>query len=59
MKTHAGGWSRVLGDEKLRSDGIHANVAGYRAFAQGLAAPVLERLVWRDRPGPIELLRRA
>lgn len=35
---HAGGWARVLGDEKLRSDAIHANAAGYRAFTQGLAA---------------------
>jgi lysophospholipase L1-like esterase len=33
---HAQGWSRVLGDEKLRSDQIHANAAGYRVFAEGL-----------------------
>jgi lysophospholipase L1-like esterase len=33
---HAGGWSRVLGDAALKSDQIHANAAGYRAFAQGL-----------------------
>jgi len=38
LPLHAGGWSRVLGDEKLRSDQIHANAAGYRAFAQGLVA---------------------
>jgi acyl-CoA thioesterase I len=28
----------VLGNEKLRADQIHANAAGYRAFAEGLAA---------------------
>jgi acyl-CoA thioesterase I len=33
---HAGGWARVLGDDKLRADPIHANAAGYRAFAEGL-----------------------
>jgi acyl-CoA thioesterase I len=38
LPLHAGGWAKVLGDEKLRSDQIHANAAGYRAFAQGLAA---------------------
>lgn len=38
LPLHAGGWARVLGDEKLRSDQIHANAAGYREFAQGLAA---------------------
>jgi len=37
LPLHAGGWARVLGDEKLKSDQIHANAAGYRAFAQGLA----------------------
>lgn len=35
---HPDGWSRVLGDAALRSDQIHANAAGYRAFAEGLAA---------------------
>jgi acyl-CoA thioesterase I len=34
---HAGGWSQVLGDAALKSDAIHANAAGYRAFAEGLA----------------------
>ena len=38
LPLHAGGWARVLGDEKLRSDQIHANAAGYRAFAEGLMA---------------------
>ncbi|HET9822865.1 MAG TPA: GDSL-type esterase/lipase family protein [Burkholderiaceae bacterium] len=36
LPLHAGGWSAVLGDERLRSDRIHANAAGYRAFAEGL-----------------------
>jgi acyl-CoA hydrolase len=38
LPLHAGGWAKVLGDEKLRSDQIHANARGYRAFAEGLAA---------------------
>jgi lysophospholipase L1-like esterase len=38
LPLHAGGWARVLGDDKLRSDQIHANAAGYRAFADGLVA---------------------
>jgi acyl-CoA thioesterase-1 len=38
LPLHAGGWSRVLGDAALRADAIHANAAGYRAFAEGLAA---------------------
>lgn len=33
---HADGWSAVLADERLRSDAIHANAAGYEAFARGL-----------------------
>jgi acyl-CoA hydrolase len=33
---HAEGWSVVLADERLKSDAIHANAAGYEAFAQGL-----------------------
>jgi len=37
LPLHAGGWARVLGDDKLRADQIHANAAGYRAFADGLA----------------------
>jgi len=35
---HAGGWAAVLGDERLRSDPVHANPAGYRAFVDGLVA---------------------
>lgn len=33
---HAGGWSTVLADERLKSDAIHGNAAGYEAFARGL-----------------------
>jgi acyl-CoA thioesterase I len=36
LPLHAGGWAYVLGDEKLKSDQIHANAAGYRVFAEGL-----------------------
>jgi acyl-CoA thioesterase I len=35
---HPGGWSAVLADDRLKSDTIHANAAGYEAFAQGLLA---------------------
>ncbi|MFO1330690.1 MAG: GDSL-type esterase/lipase family protein [Rubrivivax sp.] len=35
---HRQGWSEVLADPALRSDPIHANAAGYAAFAQGLLA---------------------
>jgi len=42
LPLHAKGWARVLGDEKLKSDQIHANAAGYRAFAEGLAARLRE-----------------
>jgi acyl-CoA thioesterase I len=38
LPLHANGWAKVLGNERLRSDQIHANAAGYRAFAEGLAA---------------------
>ena len=38
LPLHANGWAMVLGDETLRADQIHANAAGYRAFAEGLAA---------------------
>lgn len=33
---HAEGWSTVLADERLKSDAIHGNAAGYEAFARGL-----------------------
>jgi acyl-CoA thioesterase I len=35
---HAGGWAQVLGDTALKADRIHANAAGYKVFAEGLAA---------------------
>ena len=44
---HGAGWARVLGDASLRSDAIHANAAGYRAFAEGLAATLREAGLWR------------
>jgi len=34
----AGGWSYVLSRSELRSDQIHANEAGYKVFAERLAA---------------------
>ena len=37
LPLHAGGWAHVLGNEQLKSDQIHANAAGYRAFAEGLS----------------------
>jgi acyl-CoA thioesterase I len=33
---HAQGWSTVLADERLKSDAIHGNAAGYEAFTRGL-----------------------
>ena len=33
---YASGWSKVLSDDTLKSDQIHANSAGYRNFAEGL-----------------------
>lgn len=35
---HRQGWSEVLADPALRADAIHANAAGYAAFARGLLA---------------------
>ncbi len=42
LPLHAGGWAQVLGDANLRSDQIHANAAGYRQFAEGLAVTLRE-----------------
>ena len=42
LPLHAGGWSAVLADERLRADAIHANAAGYERFAQGLLKTLRE-----------------
>ncbi len=33
---YSSGWSKVLSDDTLKSDQIHANDAGYKTFAEGL-----------------------
>ena len=33
---YSSGWSKVLSDDTLKSDQIHANDAGYKNFAEGL-----------------------
>jgi acyl-CoA thioesterase-1 len=38
-----GGWSYVLSRAELRSDQIHANAAGYKVFAERLAAWLRDR----------------
>ncbi len=35
-------WAKVLGDERLKSDPIHANAEGYRVFAEALHARLRE-----------------
>ena len=35
------GWSKVLADDKLRSDAVHANAQGYAEFAHSLHQTVL------------------
>lgn len=50
LPLHAGGWSKVLGDDKLRADRIHANAAGYRAFAEGLAVTLRDLGLLDTRP---------
>jgi lysophospholipase L1-like esterase len=35
---HADGWSKILADESLRADAIHANARGYAQMAQGVHA---------------------
>jgi acyl-CoA thioesterase I len=43
---HRQGWSEVLAQEALRSDAIHANAAGYAAFAKGLLATLRATRLW-------------
>ena len=43
---HRQGWSKVLADDSLRSDAIHANAAGYVAFARGLTATLRATGLW-------------
>lgn len=49
LPLYADGWARVLGDADLRSDTIHANAAGYEAFARGLADALRERGLFTSR----------
>jgi acyl-CoA hydrolase len=50
LPLHAQGWSRVLGDAKLRSDAVHANTDGYRVFAEGLLPTLRDAgLLTKDR----------
>jgi lysophospholipase L1-like esterase len=44
---YASGWSKVLSDDALKSDRIHANTAGYRQFAEGLYGYLKEEGVAR------------
>ena len=37
LPLHREGWAEVLGDERLRSDTVHANAEGYAQFARSLA----------------------
>ncbi len=47
---HADGWSTVLADDRLKSDAVHANAAGYEAFAAGLAETLAENGLLLSRP---------
>jgi acyl-CoA thioesterase I len=50
LPLHKAGWSTVLNDPALRSDPIHANAAGYAAFAQGLAQTAHEAGLLAGKP---------
>lgn len=38
----SGAWSKILSDDSLKSDSVHANAQGYRRFAELLAASLRE-----------------
>ena len=42
ISLHSKGWAGVLAQERMRSDQIHANAAGYEQFAQGLVETLKE-----------------
>jgi lysophospholipase L1-like esterase len=46
LPLHRQGWSEVLANDALRSDAIHANAAGYEAFARGLLATLRTTGLW-------------
>jgi acyl-CoA thioesterase-1 len=46
LPLHRRGWSEVLANDALRSDAIHANAAGYDAFARGLLATLRTTGLW-------------
>ncbi len=43
----ADGWSRILSDNALKSDAIHANAEGYALFAERLAVFLQKQGFWR------------
>jgi GDSL lipase/acylhydrolase domain protein len=44
-----GAWSEILSDEKLKSDQIHANAAGYKVFAEKLEKFLQEEGFFRGK----------
>jgi lysophospholipase L1-like esterase len=47
LPLHRRGWVEVLGDERLRSDAIHANAEGYAQFARGLHGTLRATGLWQ------------
>ncbi len=45
LPLHADGWADVLSTPELRADTVHANVQGYRQFAEGLVQ-TLRKVGW-------------
>jgi acyl-CoA hydrolase len=48
LPLHRRGWAEVLGDERLRSDAIHANAEGYAQFARGLHGTLQATGLWQS-----------